>query len=340
MTATQAGRAAAAAVMLALLTLPLWLGSTYYVNVASQVLFYAILALALNVLVGYCGLVSLGHAALFGIAAYAAALLLQAGFGQLAAGLLALVATLAAAAIFAVLSLRATGISFLMITLALGQIVWGMAYRWVSLTNGDNGIKVPARPHPFGLDLEGTTAFYYATLAVFALAFASMRVLVRSPLGMGMRGTRDQPRRMTALGYHVWLIRFVAFLISGFWCAIAGLLYLYYNKFVSPQVVTLQASAEALLMVISGGTATLVGPVAGAGIVVIVKSLVSARWNMVLGLIFVAIVVLMPEGLVPGTPRLARAAWRELAARRARGPIRTLAQTISAKIFMILERTR
>src|SRR5262249_47319466 len=149
MTATRSGRAAAAAVLLVLLTLPLWLPSTYYVNVASQVLLYAVFALALNVLVGYCGLVSLGHAALFGIAAYVAALLLQSGCGQLVAGIGALAATLAAAAVFAVLSLRATGISFLMITLALGQIVWGMAYRWVSLTNGDNGVRVLARPMPF-----------------------------------------------------------------------------------------------------------------------------------------------------------------------------------------------
>jgi branched-chain amino acid transport system permease protein len=312
MTATRAGRAAAAAALLALVTLPLWLWSTYYVNVASQVLFYAVFALALNVLVGYCGLVSLGHAALFGIAAYTAALLLQSGYGHLAADLLALAATLAAAAIFAVLSLRATGISFLMITLALGQIVWGTAYRWVSLTNGDNGIKVPTRPTVFGLDLEGPTAFYYATLVVLALALASMLLLVRSPLGLALRGTRDQPRRMTALGYHVWLIRFLAFLISGFWSGVAGLLFLYYAKFVSPQVMTLQASAEVLLMVISGGTATLIGPVAGAGIVVIVKSLVSARWNLVLGLIFVAIVVAVPEGLVPGTPRLVREARRRL----------------------------
>jgi branched-chain amino acid transport system permease protein len=123
---------------------------------------------------------------------------------------------------------------------------------------------------------------------------------------------------MNALGYHVWMIRFLAFLFSGFWSGVAGLLYLYYNQFVSPQAVALTASAEALLMVIAGGTATLLGPIAGAALVVIVKNVVSAyieRWNFVLGAIFVVIVVFMPEGLVPGARRF----WRwALAARRPR----------------------
>src|SRR5882672_11220694 len=114
---------------------------------------------------------------------------------------------------------------------------------------------------------------------------------------------------MTALGYNVWLIRFLAFLFSGFWTAVAGLLYVYHKQFISPQLVGLQSSAEILLMVISGGTATLFGPIAGAAIVVIMKNVVSAyieRWNLVLGVIFVVIISFMPEGLVPGTVRLVR----------------------------------
>jgi len=293
----------------ALAALPWCVGSTYYVNVASQVLFYAVFALAVNVLAGYAGLVSLGHAGLFGIAAYAAAKLLSAGHGHLVAAAGALVTALAASALFAVLALRGTGLGFVMITVALGQIVWGVAYRWISLTNGDNGVSIAGRPSPLGLSLASPRAFYWATYAVFLGALASMAVLAASPFGASLRGTRDQPRRMTALGYHVWMIRFLAFLFSGLWTAVAGLLYLYYNQFVSPQMVALTASAEALLMVISGGTATLLGPIVGAGLVVVVKNVVSAyieRWNFVLGAIFVVIVVFMPEGLVPGTMRLAR----------------------------------
>jgi branched-chain amino acid transport system permease protein len=217
------------------------------------------------------------------------------------------VTTLATSAVFAVLALRATGIGFLMITLALGQILWGIAYRWADLTNGDNGVSIAARPEPFGVSLAGAPSFYYATLAVFLVALAAMAAFERSPFGASLCGTRDQARRMAALGYNVWLIRFLAFLFSGFWCGVAGLLYLYNKQFISPQAATLQASAEALLMVISGGTATLLGPVVGSAIVVVMKYVVSAyvvRWNLVLGVIFVAIISFMPEGLVPGMVRV------------------------------------
>ncbi len=310
-TAVRWGVVAGASVVL--LTLPWWLGNAYYINVTSQILIFAILALALNVLVGYAGLVSLGHAGLFAIAGYTAALLLQAGYGHVAAALAAIAVTIVASAVFGVLALRATGIGFLMITLAIGQIIWGVAYRWQSLTNGDNGVNVSTRPQPFGLSLSKADAFYLATLVVFALAIGTMAVFVRSPFGASVRGTRDQERRMNALGYNVWLIRFFVILISGFWTGIAGLLFVYYNQFISPQVAALTTSAEALLMVISGGTATLLGPIVGAAIVVIMKNIVSAyivRWNMVLGIIFVLIITFMPEGLVPGAVRLSRWGWR------------------------------
>ncbi|WP_237478329.1 branched-chain amino acid ABC transporter permease [Lichenibacterium dinghuense] len=299
----------------ALATLPLWLADSYYVNIATQILFYAVFALALNVLVGYAGLTSLGHAALFGVSGYTAGLLLASGQGQLASVLAALVVTVLMSALFAVLSLRATGIGFLMITLALGQILWGLTYRWASLTNGDNGVTVADRPSPLGLSLADPSAFYWLTLLAFLVCAASMVLFVRSPFGASLRGTRDQPRRMSALGFDVWTIRFLAFTLSGFWSAVAGLLFVYYNQFISPQVMSLQSSAEVLLMVISGGTATLAGPVVGAALVVIMKNVVSAyveRWNMVLGIVFVLIISFMPEGLVPGTARLVRSAYRGL----------------------------
>jgi branched-chain amino acid transport system permease protein len=240
--------------------------------------------------------------------------------------LAALVLTVLFSAVFAALALRAAGIGFLMISLALGQILWGLAYRWASLTNGDNGVNVAGRPAPFGISLEDPTAFYLATFVIFLLCLASMLAFVRSPFGASVRGTRDQPRRMSALGFNVWLIRFLAFLFSGFWTAVAGLLFVYYNQFISPQVMALQTSAEVLLMVISGGTATLAGPVVGAAIVVIMKNVVSAyveRWNMVLGIIFVLIISFMPEGLVPGSVRLCRTGYRAVCGRlRVGGPAR------------------
>ncbi len=306
---------AIAAAVLALFAVPFAISESYYVNVASQILLYAIFALGLNILVGYAGLVSLGHAGLFGVASYAVASLLAAGFGHAFAIVAGLVIGLVFTAGFAALSLRSTGISFIMITLALGEILWGLAYRWISLTNGDNGLNVSSRPAPFGVALNSAVAFYDATLVIFLISVAAVAIFVRSPFGATLCGTRDQPRRMNALGYHVWMIRFGAFMFSGLLTAIAGVLFVYYNKFISPQTLALTSSAEALLMVISGGAGTLLGPIVGAALVVIVKNVVSAyivRWNFMLGAIFVAIVVFMPEGLVPGMARLFRSAVRRM----------------------------
>src|SRR3954469_13175257 len=225
----------------ALVTLPFWIPGIYYINVSSQVLFYAIFALGLNVLVGYGGLVSLGHAGLFGITAYATAYLLSMGFGHTTAILGALVISLGCPAVFAALALRATGIGFIMITLALGQIIWGLAYRWISLTGGDNGINVKTRPSPFGFDLGAPNGFYYTSLVIFLIVVVVVAIFVRSPLGAALKGTRDQPRRMNALGYHVWAIRFWACVLSGLLTAVAGILFVYYTQFISPQSTSLTA---------------------------------------------------------------------------------------------------
>jgi branched-chain amino acid transport system permease protein len=307
----------------ALVTLPYWMAGIYYVNVASQILFYAIFALGLNVLAGYGGLVSLGHAGLFGVTAYATGYMLQLGFGHTVSIIAALIIGLVAMAIYAMLSLRSTGIGFIMITLALGEILWGLAYRWISLTGGDNGLSLKARPEPFGFSLADANTFYYATLVVFLFSLAVMTIFVRSPLGAALMGTRDQPRRMNALGYHVWAIRFYACMFSGLLTAVSAILFVYYTQFISPQTLALTSSAEVLLMVISGGAGTLLGPIVGSTLVVVVKTVVSGfieRWNFLLGAIFVAIVILMPEGLVPGSVRLWRMAWRRRGRRTAPVP--------------------
>ena len=302
-------RAALAAVLVVLVTVPLWVPGNYYISVCSQILIYAIFALAIDVLNGYAGLVSLGHAGLLGLASYTVAVCLGAGYGHAASIVIALVVTLGGTAVFAGLSLRTTGVGFIMITLALGQILWGLAYRWVSMTGGDNGLNLASRPAPFGFRLDEPAHFYYAALVVFALSVIAVRIFVNSPFGASLKGTRDQPRRMNALGYHVWLIRFYACLFSGFLSAVAGVLFVYYTEFISPPTVQLASSAEGVLMAISGGSGTLLGPIIGAALVEIIKNVASAyitRWNMLLGVIFVAIMLFMPEGLVPGTTRLIR----------------------------------
>lgn len=296
--------------VLALAVLPWVLGSDFYVNMASQVAILALLALSLNLLVGFAGLTSLGHAAYLGIAAYAAAwLAANLGWGALPSAAVALLVGTGAAAVFGVLALRATGLGFLMITLALGQIVWGIAYRWVSLTGGDNGLRLAARPRVLGFDLDQPVAFYYFAAAVLALAYLCVQRLAASPFGACLRGAKEQPRRMAMLGHDVWTLRWAAFVLAGFWGSVSGLLYLYYHKFVSPQALSLQQSAEALLMVILGGASTLAGPLVGAAVITLVKNVVSSyldRWYSLLGAIFVAAVVLMPQGLVPGVAALLR----------------------------------
>ena len=294
-------------VAIALAVFPLVAGD-FYVNLGSQIFVAAIFAASLNLLVGYGGLTSLGHASWIGLASYTSAwLFLKMGVGHMLSAPIALVGTTLVAGVFGWIALRATGLGFLMITLALSQVVWGTAYRWASVTNGDNGLTGLTRPAPFGINLDEAAAFYYFALAVTALSLWMMGKFVNSPFGAALRGTRDQPRRMSALGHDVWLIRWITFVYSAFWGAVAGLLYVYYNKYIHPTALSLTNSAEGLLGVIAGGSGTLAGPVVGAAIVVLMKNYVSAyieRWNMLLGFVFVAIVLFVPDGLVPGVRRL------------------------------------
>jgi branched-chain amino acid transport system permease protein len=283
-------------------------GGDFYVNLASQIFIAALFASSLNLLVGYGGLVSLGHAAWIGLAAYTSAwLYLRLGLPHFATAPLALLLTVLIAGVFGWIALHASGLGFLMITLALSQVLWGTAYRWAAVTNGDNGLSGLTRPAPFGISLDKPAAFYYFALAIAILALWLMAKFVGSPFGAALRGTRDEPRRMAALGHNVWLVRWITFVYSAFWGAVAGLLFIYYNKYIHPTTLSLTVSAEALLGVIAGGAGTLAGPIVGAAIVLILKNYVSAyleRWNMLLGLVFVLIVIFMPDGVVPGVRRL------------------------------------
>jgi branched-chain amino acid transport system permease protein len=300
---------------LVLLILLPFVAGEYYINLASQILIFAVFASSINLLLGYGGLPTLGHASYLGVAAYLSALLgLKLGVSPLLAAPAALAGTTLMAAAFGLVSLRATGLGFLMLTLALSQVLWGTAYRWVSMTDGDNGLRGLARPAPFGLNLDQASAFYWFTLAIGVIAVWLMAVFVASPFGAALRGTRDQPRRMSALGHNVWLVRWITFIYAGFWGAVSGLLFVYYHKYIHPVSLSLTNSAEGLLAVIAGGSGTLAGPLVGAAIVMLLKNYVSAyveRWNMLLGFVFVVIVVFMPEGVVPGVKRL----WRRYISR-------------------------
>lgn len=293
------------------LLLPPFLAGDFYVNLASQILIAGIFSLSLNLLVGFGGMTSLGHASYLGVAAYISALLTaRYGFGHGTAAFVSITGTVAMAAFFGVIALRASGLGFLMITLALSQVLWGLAYRMSNVTNGDNGITGLTRPSPFGISLDSPAAFYWFVLVVAAAAFLMMTVFVSSAFGSSLKGVRDQPRRMAALGFNPWLIRWVTFVYAGFWGAISGLLYVYYHKYIHPTSLSTTSSAEALLGVIAGGAGTLGGPAVGAALVLLLKNYVSAyieRWNMLLGLVFLFIVLVMPAGIVPGFSRLVAA---------------------------------
>jgi branched-chain amino acid transport system permease protein len=291
-----------------LVVLPLLAGD-FYVNLASQILVAAIFALSLNLLVGYGGMTSLGHASFLGVAAYACALMTSRyGLGHGPAAILAIAGTTVMAAVFGLIALRASGLGFLMITLALSQVLWGLAYRMSNVTNGDNGVSGLTRPMPFGISLESAASFYWFALIVFTVAFAMMAIFVSSSFGSSLKGVRDQPRRMAALGFNPWMIRWITFIYAGFWGGVSGLLYVYYHKYIHPTSLSIAGSAEALLGVIAGGSGTLGGPVVGATLVLLLKNYASAyveRWNMLLGLVFLFIVLVMPTGIIPGLRKLA-----------------------------------
>ncbi|MGH9255155.1 MAG: branched-chain amino acid ABC transporter permease [Vicinamibacterales bacterium] len=280
---------------------PLFL-SSYWVGLLTQIAILAILAMSLDVLLGYTGLPSLGHAAFFGVAAYAVAVLstaYRADFWICAVG--AILIGTALAAVVGVIVSHVRDVYFLMITLALGMVLWGLSYRWIPVTGGDNGISgIPNLLVHAGLPLAGPVAFYYVTLFVCLACAGSMALLVQSPFGLTLRGIRENEGRMKSLGFNTWLHCYLSFVIAGAFASVAGVMWAYYNGFVSPTYLELTASSELFLMVTLGGPATLVGPVLGAGIIVLLKNVMSAytaRWLLILGIVYIVAILVAPQGL-------------------------------------------
>jgi branched-chain amino acid transport system permease protein len=288
---------AAAAILAA--TLP-----GYYLGLVIDGLIFAVFALGLNLLLGYTGLPSLGHAAYFGIGAYAAGLLSLHVTGNFWLGALAGVgASMLLGAAFGVLALRTSGVYFLMITMALAQIAWAVAFTWRSVTGGDDGlrgVKPPQLGLP-GVDLSDRTAYFLLVAVALALATLLMHALIRSPFGRSLRGIQDSPVRMAALGYRVWLHKYLAFVLSSGFAGFAGVLFVYYKGFVSPESVSVVVSAEVMLMVILGGAGTLLGPILGALSIVLLSHVISGftdRWILILGLLYAFVVLVAPQGIV------------------------------------------
>ncbi len=289
--------------------------SSFMLTLLTQALIWAVLAMSLDIILGYTGLASLGHAAYLALGAYSVGILTtrhQASFwATLVVGVLL---AIAGAAVFGLVALRATGVYFIMITLALGMVVWGLAHRWVSMTQGDNGISGVPRPRGLPWSLADAVPFYYFVLVGFLVAFWILRTVVRSPFGQTLVGIRESESRMRTLGYHVWLHKYIGFVIAGGIGGFAGVFWAYYNGFVSPADAELATSVEVLLMVAVGGRGTLLGPALGAGIIVLLKNLVSVytyRWLLILGAVYIATIVYAPEGILGAVRQWTKGARRE-----------------------------
>ncbi len=206
------------------------------------------------------------------------------------------------ATFFGLLALRTRGSYFLMITLALSQVVWGIAFGWRTLTGGDDGL--PGVPRPAltaNWPLSDDVSFYYFTFLLSAVGALLLARIVASPFGYALRGIRESETRMLALGYNAHRYKLVAFVLAGTFAALAGSLYAYYNRFVSPDYLQVVRSAEVLLMVILGGAGTLVGPAIGAALIVLLENVVSAyteRWLIVVGVIYILVALFAPRGIV------------------------------------------
>jgi len=294
--------------------------SSFIVLLATRALVFAILAMSLDILLGYTGLASLGQAAYFGVGAYFTAIMAAQfhfglGWDFWLMVVLGMLSGAALAAVFGLFAIRAGGVYFLMITLALGQCVWGLAYRWNSLTGGDNGINVTSRPS-FGLDLSDERTFFFLVFGFFIFTLASLYVLTRSPFGCSLEGIRERELRMQILGYNVWLHKYIAFIIAGAFGGLAGVLWAHTNGLVSPETVTLTTSVDALLMVVLGGAGTLVGGAIGSAIVFGLREYLSTLvpwWQYVLGGVYVLTILYLPTGLmgIPARVRQARAETRK-----------------------------
>jgi branched-chain amino acid transport system permease protein len=285
-----------------LVVLP-YLVSPYWVSLVTQMFIFGIAAMSLNILVGYGGMPSFGHVGFFGTAAYTVAILsTRFKWGLLSCSVAGFGLATVVGIIFGLVAAHAQGSYFLMITLALGMVLWGFAIRWSSVTKGDNGISGILRPDiGFGISMNDPTVFYYGALVVFLVCILLIYVFIRSPFGYSLKGIRESESRMRILGYHTWVHRYLAFVVTAALAGISGIVWAYYNGFVSPNDLDIGNSFEMMLMVILGGPGTLLGPALGAGVIVFLKNFLSAyiqRWLLILGAIYVLTILYAPKGFV------------------------------------------
>ncbi len=298
--ATGRTRVAGLLVLAAMLVYP-FLVPDYSRALIAEIFIFAIFAMSLDVLVGYTGLMSLGHAAFFGLGAYSVAILgslfgVNAWLG-VAAGVVVAAAGAGAIGFFCV---RTSGIPFLMLTLAFSQLVFSVALKWRDVTGGSDGLAIAEKPGFLGFDLSNSLPMYFMGLIFFLLCYWALRRLINSPLGHVFVGIRENEPRMLAIGYSTPAYKLLSFTIAGALAGLAGGLYAIFNSFISPDAIYWTASGDILIMVMLGGAGTLIGPVMGTGIFLLMKNLVSSysdHWMLIIGVIFISCVMFFPGGI-------------------------------------------
>jgi branched-chain amino acid transport system permease protein len=308
---------ATAAVALVLAVLP-WLIDPYQTMQLAYGLVYAIAALGFNLLLGYTGLLSFGHSAYFGVGAYAVALLVKyfhvSSMEVFLVG--ALLACVVVTALFGFVCVRYTRIFFGILTLALSQVLWSLAFKFYWLTGGTDGLRVPT-PRLLGGVLGGsaedkmaflTHAYYYYVLVIFFLCVGVMWVIVNSPFGKALQAIRDNEIRAEFVGIQIWRYRWIAFFVSGIFTGLAGALWVPLNGLTTPETLVWTFSGEIVFMTVLGGFRTFAGPIVGAIVFNYLKTYAvgfTVYWQLLLGLVLVTLVLALPTGIVGTAGRFA-----------------------------------
>lgn len=284
------------------------IGSSFNLQLLTSGLITGLVAMSFSLLAGFSGMVSLAQMAFYGMAAYTVAIGGQTyGLPPLAAVPLGLIGACLLAAFFGLIAVRSSGIYFLIMTLALLQMFFGVAMQWQSMTGGYNGISGITRPELFGFSLRDAVPLYLLTLAVAALTYVGLRWLLQTPFGLSLQGIRDRPERMRALGFRVQLHRWLLMILSGLVAGMAGILGVYYHGVVSPDVAGLTSSLLPILAALVGGVSSLVGGLLGGIFVTVLISVVSylmqqwfdsSHYWTVMGLFFMAVVIYCPNGML------------------------------------------
>ena len=292
------GPVAAVAVGIALVLL--LQGNGFTSTLILDMLVYAIAAMSLDFLGGYAGLISLGQAGFLGVGAYGVAIAEVHFFSPWAAVGIGLGAALALGLALGIVAVRVRGVSFVIITLAMGQVLWGLAFQWVGLSEGDNGIPLTILPSIGPFDLNDPLTLRMTVLAVFAVVALLLVAFVHSPFGLSLRGVRSNETRMAALGYRTGLHCYLAWVIAVFFTGVAGVLYIFVNQLISPATMAFSQDGLLVIMVVLGGLRSIWGPALGAVVIVLFQqelSIYLERWQTVMGLTLIAVVLFSPGGL-------------------------------------------